>query len=188
MEYKIIRSARRTISMQITPDGLVVRAPMRASAAAIDSFVKAHERWAEKHLLEAKIAAKEAEESPLTGEDVKRLAGQAKKAIPGRVKYFAKKIGVEYGRITIRNQKTLWGSCSAKGNLNFNCLLMLAPPEVIDSVVVHELCHIKHRNHSRSFYAEVRKAYPEYDRWNAWLTKNGRALLARMAAGEDRNG
>ena len=67
-----------------------------------------------------------------------------------------------------------------QSNLNFNCLLMLAPPEVIDSVVVHELCHRKEMNHSPRFYAEVYRVFPEYDKWNKWLKENGGSLLSRM--------
>ena len=88
-------------------------------------------------------------------------------------------IGVTYKRITIRKQKSRWGSCSAKGNLNFNCLLMLTPPEVIDSVVVHELCHRKEMNHSQRFYEEVLRVFPEYKQWDRWLKKNGTAILLR---------
>ena len=113
-------------------------------------------------------------------EEIRKLADQALQVIPERVAYWAPKVGVRYGRITIRNQKTKWGSCSAKGNLNFNCLLMLTPPEVIDSVVVHELCHRKYMNHSAAFYEEVRRVYPEYDQWNRWLKKNGNTILRRM--------
>ena len=102
------------------------------------------------------------------------------KYIPERVAYYAPIAGVSYGRITIRNQKSRWGSCSAKGNLNFNCLLMLTPPEVIDSVVVHELCHRKEMNHSRRFYDEVLRVYPDYHIWNKWLKENGAAIMRRM--------
>ena len=94
--------------------------------------------------------------------------------------YYAPQIGVDYGRITIRCQRTRWGSCSAKGNLNFNCLLMLAPPEVLDSVVVHELCHRREMNHSPRFYALVLRVFPDYHRWDRWLKDNGPALMARI--------
>ena len=113
---------------------------------------------------------------PLSDEQIKALAKQAKKVIPDRVAYYARLVGVTYGRISIRNQKTRWGSCSAQGNLNFNCILMRAPIEVLDSVIVHELCHRKHMNHSAAFYAEVRRVYPEYDKWHKWLKKNGTHL------------
>ncbi len=113
-------------------------------------------------------------------DEIHGLADQALQVIPERVKYYAPLVGVTYGKITIRNQKTRWGSCSANGNLNFNCLLMLAPPEVIDSVVVHELCHRKHMNHSREFYEEVRRVYPEYDRCHKWLKEHGSELMRKM--------
>ena len=111
------------------------------------------------------------------------MAEKALQIIPERVKYYAPLVGVNYGRITIRNQKTRWGSCSEQGNLNFNCLLVMMPMEVLDSVVVHELCHRKHMNHSKEFYAEVYKVFPQYDKWNKWLKENGSSFICRMLAG-----
>ena len=108
------------------------------------------------------------------------MARRAAEVIPQRVAYFAQKIGVTYGRITIRNQKTRWGSCTAEGNLNFNCLLMEAPPEVLDSVVVHELCHRKEMNHSERFYAEVLRVFPDYWAQDKWLKENGHMLMAML--------
>lgn len=113
-------------------------------------------------------------------EELKALTERAKQVFPARAAYYAPLVGVSYGRITVRHQRTRWGSCSSKGNLNFNCLLMLAPPEVIDSVVVHELCHRKEMNHSKRFYAEVLRVFPEYRKWQKWLRMNGRALMRRM--------
>ena len=109
-----------------------------------------------------------------------RRRREAVRVIPARVAYFAPLVGVTYGRITIRNQRSRWGSCSSKGNLNFNCLLMLAPPEVLDSVIVHELCHRLEMNHSKRFYAHVHRVYPEYDRAHAWLKEHGTELMLRM--------
>ncbi len=97
--------------------------------------------------------------------------------------HFAPLVGVSYGRITIRNQRTRWGSCSGKGNLNFNCLLMLAPPEVLDYVVVHELCHRKEMNHSPRFWAEVARVLPDYQQRRRWLKEHGGALVQRMENG-----
>ena len=112
--------------------------------------------------------------------DIQELADRALETIPERVRYYAPLVGVTYGRIMIKNQKSRWGSCSSKGNLNFNCLLMLTPPEVLDSVVVHELCHRKVMNHSQKFYDEVLKVYPDYWKWTKWLKTNGDILMKRM--------
>ena len=113
----------------------------------------------------------------LPEEEVKSLADQALKVIPERVRHYAPIVGVTYGCITIRNQKTRWGSCSSKGNLNFNVALMLVPLEVMDYVVVHELTHRKEMNHSPRFWAEVERACPEYKKHRAWLKKEGSSIL-----------
>lgn len=109
----------------------------------------------------------------LSPQDIRALADQAMQIIPDKVRFYAEKIGVDYGRVTIRNQKTRWGSCSAKGNLNFNCLLMLAPEDVLDYVVIHELCHRKEMNHSPRFWSEVAKIMPDYKNSKIWLKENG---------------
>ncbi len=181
IEYELIRSDRKTVSLQIRGGALVVRAPRRAKQADIDRVVEEHRAWIEKHLAAAAEQKRQAEETPkLSYEEIQALAERALQVIPERVAYYAPKVGVTYGRITIRNQRSRWGSCSARGNLNFNCLLMLAPPEVLDSVVVHELCHRIEMNHSPRFYAEVYRVFPEYDRYHKWLKENGPALMARM--------
>ena len=94
-----------------------------------------------------------------------------------RVAYYAEKLGVSYGKITLRQQKTRWGSCAANGNLNFNWLLILAPPEVLDYVVVHELCHRREMNHSQAFWKEVEKILPDYRERQKWLKDNGWRLM-----------
>ena len=116
----------------------------------------------------------------LTQSELDALKKDAKRLIPERVRYYAARLGITYGRVAIRAQHSRWGSCSSKGNLNFNCLLMLTPPEVIDSVVVHELCHLKEMNHSRRFYDEVYRVYPEYDKWHRWLSDHGGAIMKRV--------
>ena len=181
-KVEIIRSKRKTLGLEIKPDGRVIaRAPMRMKQSEIDRFINEKSDWIEKHLQRLQAAQKQNGAEKLTDAEIQALADKALKYIPQRVEYYAKIIGVDYGRITIRNQKTKWGSCSSKGNLNFNCLLMLTPPEVIDSVVVHELCHRKEMNHSKRFYDEVLKAYPEYKKWNKWLKDNGSAIMSRMS-------
>ena len=179
--YQLIRSDRTTISLELTSRGLVVRAPYAMSKQQIDQFVKSKEAWIARHQakMEEQMRTRPAE-ARLSMDEIRDLADLALKVIPERVAYYAPLVGVTYGRIAIRNQRSRWGSCSSKGNLNFNCLLMLTPPEVLDSVVVHELCHRKEMNHSQAFYAEVLRVFPEYKKWYGWLKENGAALMRRM--------
>lgn len=181
MEYTLIKSKRRTISLEVREDGLIVRAPKRTSKREADEFVRKHEQWIIKK--RGQIAARKAQEQSvprLSEEEFQTLAEQARAVIPERVDHYARIMGAHYGRITLRCQKTRWGSCSAKKNLNFNILLMLTPPEVLDSVVVHELCHLFEMNHSARFYERVYAVFPDYDRWNRWLKENGRLIMARV--------
>ena len=178
-EIEVRRSRRKTLSVEIRPDGgVLVRAPMYVPQYEIRKFVQQQEAWIEKH--REKVLRREQEEAPdkvLTEEEIRKLADQALQVIPERVAYWAPKVGVRYGRITIRNQKTKWGSCSSKGNLNFNCLLMLAPEAVRDYVVVHELCHRKQMNHSEAFWAEVERVLPRYREARKWLKTHGQELM-----------
>lgn len=181
MEYELIRSNRKTIAAEIKQNRLIIRAPRFASEATIRRFLKENQHWIETHVEQAHARQALADATPkLTEENVKALAKAAKRVIPARVAYFAPQVGVTYNRIAIRTQRSKWGSCSSLGNLNFNCLLMLAPPEVLDSVVVHELCHRKEMNHSKAFYAEVLRVFPDYKKWNKWLKENGPLLLMRL--------
>jgi predicted metal-dependent hydrolase len=183
-EYDIVRSSRKTLSLQMKPDGhLVVRAPHRTSDRQIRQFVESSSAWIQKHreLIEQRRRQEEMNPPPaITKETLERLRSLASETIPPRVSYYANLMGVSYGRITIRAQKSRWGSCSAKGNLNFNCLLMLTPPEVQNYVIVHELCHRKQMNHSPAFWREVEQIMPEYRRHRLWLKKNGGALIRSM--------
>ena len=184
MDYKfeLIRSGRKTLGLEIKPDGkIIVRVPYLMKSREIENFIESKSAWIEKHLQKLQEAQnRQGTVDKLSYDDIRSLTDKALEYIPKRVEYFAVLVGVDYGKITIRNQKTKWGSCSSKGNLNFNCLLMLTPPEVIDSVVVHELCHRKEMNHSKHFYDEVLRVYPDYKKWNKWLKDNGSAIMARM--------
>lgn len=181
ISYRLVKSNRKRISLEINENGLTIRAPKWASNREINDFILKNEAWITKNLEKYNKRKQEYENiEKLTNEELQALADKAMDYIPKRVAYYAEKIGVTYGRITIRNQKTRWGSCSSKGNLNFNCLLMLTPSEVIDSIVVHELCHRIEMNHSDRFYAEVLKAYPDYYKWNKWLKENAGKIMHRM--------
>lgn len=182
LEYTVIRSGRKTIELKLKRDGtLEIRAPWLVRQEEIEKIILSKRDWILKHQRKQIRLGKPMERGQrLNSSELKELANQAKKVIPGRVEYYAAKIGVNYGRITIRSQRTRWGSCSSRGNLNFNCLLMLAPIEVLDSVIVHELCHRKEMNHSAKFYEEVLRVYPDYKIWNHWLKEHGSELMDRL--------
>lgn len=181
MEFEVIRSNRKSMAVEIKLNKLIIRAPMQATNEDINSFMLKNKAWIEKNLAKAQAQQQAAASiKKLTMDEIRQLADKALEIIPGRVNYYAPLVGVTYGRITIRNQRSKWGSCSSKGNLNFNCLLMLTPPEVIDSVVVHELCHRKEMNHSDRFYSEVLRVFPDYWKWDRWLKDNGNILMAMM--------
>lgn len=181
MEYTLKRSKRKTVSVEVRDGEVIVRAPLRMPKRDIAAFVDKHEDWIRKQLDRSRIQQAQLENvGKLTEAELDALYRRAKEYLPDRVRYYADMLGVSFGRITIRCQKTRWGSCSAKKNLNFNCLLMLTPPEVIDSVVVHEVCHLREMNHSKRFYALVLQLCPDYRARDKWLKENGKLLMARV--------
>ena len=181
LQLNIIHSSRKSIAIELKPGVLIVRAPKGMSHREINAFLESKYSWIEKHLakMEERQEALEKVE-PFIMNEIHELADKALIVIPERVKKYAQIVGVDYGRITIRNQRSRWGSCSSKGNLNFNCLLMLFSDEVIDYVVVHELCHRKYMNHSAAFYAEVEQVLPEYRKCQKCLKENGGLYLNRL--------
>ena len=182
IDIKIIRSSRRTLAIEIRPDmQVIVRAPYRVPNSYIQQFVSGRVDWIVEHLKKMEQKNRQHKNAlpvkKLSNNEIKELADKAAAYIPERVAHFAPLVGVSFNRITIRNQRTRWGSCSSKGNLNFNCLLMLAPSEVIDYVVVHELCHRKEMNHSARFWNEVARILPDYKTQEKWLKTHGGGLM-----------
>ncbi|MBP3683848.1 MAG: M48 family metallopeptidase [Oscillospiraceae bacterium] len=175
--YTLIRSARKTLSIQITPAGeVLLRCPNRMPKREAEAFLNSKQSWVEKHLSRCRPLP------PLTEPELQWLTDAAKEDLIPRVCRLAAQIGVSYGRVTIRSQHTRWGSCSAKGNLNFNCLLMLCPEEIRDYVVIHELCHRKELNHSPAFWTEVERSCPMYRTHRQWLKEHGAELIGRLPA------
>ena len=175
--YQIVKSDRKTIAIQIKPDGqVVVRCPKRMRVEEAKRFVESKADWIEKHL--AKRTPQDV--AKYTPKEIEQLREAARKLVTERVRYYSPIIGVTYGQIAIRTQHTRWGSCSSKGNLNFNCLLTLVPPEVLDYVVVHELCHRKELNHSDRFWNEVRRIIQNYKVQRKWLKDYGSPLISRL--------
>lgn len=185
-DIEIIRSDRRTVALEVRRDlSVVVRAPRRMPRAEIMRFVESEEARIEPHiaLMRQKILAAEARRAQtprFTDAEIRGLAERALELIPPRVAHFAPLVGVTFGRMTVRAQRTRWGSCSSSGNLNFNCLLALVPPAVLDYVVVHELCHRLEMNHSPRFWQEVGRVMPDYEEHKKWLRENGAALIERL--------
>lgn len=181
----LIRSARRTIAIQISPDGSVtVRAPRRCSRAVLDEFVAEKREWITRKQEELRERAalrqeKEEQQPRLSEAEYQRYRELAGRVIARRAEDYARQMQVTYKRITIRDQKTRWGSCSVKGNLNFNWRLILAPEEVLDYVVVHELAHLKEMNHSGRFWKQVETVMPDFAKHRLWLKQNGDMLMGR---------
>lgn len=155
-------SKRKTLGLQVKSDGTVaVRAPLRVSDETIRFFIEKHIEWI---LRKRKLWTAQTHDPSTCLPEVVTAAGkrQIRQLITQRVAYYAEVMGIAYGRITMRNQRTRWGSCSSDGNLNFNCRLLFVPPELVDYVVVHELAHRRHMDHSPAFWQEVEKYMPDY--------------------------
>lgn len=103
---------------------------------------------------------------------------QAELILPEIVEFYSKAMNIPYEKLKIKNQKTRWGSCSSKGNINLNWKIIMGPNQVIAYVIIHELSHLKHMNHSSDFWQTVETYFPEYKKWKKWLSENGRFLLA----------
>lgn len=179
---EVRRSKRKSAAIKITADmQIVVFVPLYVSDNEIERMVISKSKWIDEHMLKVQSTIDERSKlEKITFEQVKELEDQAVEYIPKRVKYYAEKENFVYNKITIKNLLSRWGSCSTKGNLNFNCLLMLTPDYVIDYIVVHELCHLREMNHSEKFWAEVEKIMPDYQRAELWLKQNGGNLISRM--------
>lgn len=160
MEYKVVYSGRKTVSLNVKDGELIVRAPYGTGKKRIEEILLSHGAWIEKHI-ERQRKKKEKYDS-VAEEKIAALRKSAKKAIPAKVEYYSKIMGLKYGRITITGAKTRFGSCSSKGNLAFSYYLMLYPDEAIDYVVVHELAHLVEMNHSPAFYNVVASVFPDY--------------------------
>ena len=183
---RLIRARRKTLFIRITQEGnLEIRAPLGMPKGEIEAFLKEKAQWIETHRAKVLAEYAQGQEAPLGEEEILTLAEQMRQRLPEKLNRHAASMGVTFGRVTIRCQQTRWGSCSGKGNLNFNCLLMLAPEEVLDYVVVHELAHRKQMNHSALFWQEVAREYPDYKKSLRWLKDRGGALLSRARAGKD---
>lgn len=161
--YTLIRSARRTVSLEITPDlQVVVRAPQRMRVEDIDRFVREHEGWIAKHTVIVQRRQAAAEARAVTPEEEAELRQRAAEVIPARVAHYSALMGLTPTTVRITSARKRFGSCSGKNGLCFSWRLMQYPPEAIDYVVVHELAHIRHHDHSPAFYALIERYMPDH--------------------------
>jgi len=170
---KIIRSHRKTLALEISSDAsLIIRAPRLMPLFLIKKFVQKKQNWITKKqkLIQTRNQTK------AQGQQIKISKEQALKKIALRVKYYSSLTGFKYKQIKITSAQKRWGSCSAQNNLNFPQRLALAPDKVIDYVIVHELCHIKHKNHSKNFWNEVAQIMPDYKKHRLWIKNHGYLL------------
>ncbi len=168
--YKLIRSDRRTLSMELSPEGeLILRAPRRMPLSQIEGFIGSHETWIREHREKIRRRADFDREHYSTEEQITHLIDQAKAILPAKTEYWAKVMGVTPAGVRISRAQKRFGSCSATDRIAYSYRLMAYPEEAIDYVVVHELAHIRHKNHSPDFYAFVARFLPDYKRRDAIL-------------------
>ncbi len=161
MEIKLIRSRRRTASLEVRPDlTVVVRAPLEMPEAEVRRFVRSHSDWLEEHL--RRMAERRAAHPEPSPERARELIGLAKEILPGKVAHYAAVMGLSPTGITITGARTRFGSCSPKNRLCFSWRLMDYPEAAVDYVVVHELAHIRHKNHGPAFHALVASVLPDH--------------------------
>ena len=178
----VTRSRRRTISIEVDRSGMLkIKAPYFTPNMEILRFVRKNLNWIAKQLDRAEKRAKADENTvPLGDGEIKTLMKEALAVIPPRAEQLAGLMGVTFGRITIRCQKTRWGSCSSKGNISLNCLLMLVPEKTRDYVIVHELAHTREMNHSARFWSIVEEMVPDHREHRKWLRTEGEAVISRV--------
>jgi predicted metal-dependent hydrolase len=168
MDYDIIYSKRKTISLVIKDEKLVVRAPIGTRKSRIKKIVDEHSLWIEKGMEKSRERAKK---NDISLEEEKELRKLAKKILPAKTAYYANIMGLKYGRITITGAKTRFGSCSSEGNISYSFRLMKYPEAAIDYVVVHELAHLIEMNHSPRFYKIIEGILPDYKERKKLLKK-----------------
>lgn len=168
MEYQVIRSDRKTLSLEVTRDcRVVVRVPRRVSQRQIDRFVEQHQPWLQEALTRQQARATTHPEP--NDQEIQRLKALAKELLPEKVAAFGQRMGLQPSGITITGARTRFGSCSPKNRLCFSWRLMQYPEEAIDYVVVHELAHLVHRNHGPAFHALVESVLPDHRQRRALL-------------------
>ena len=168
MEYNIVRSNIKNIYIQIKNGEVIVKAPKRVSEKYIKEVVAKKEKWITKKLEEDKVKReKQKHEKPITQQEAIEL----KQIVLESANKYGKSIGEFPNQVTIKNMKYAWGSCTSKRNIAINMKLARMKKEIIEYVVLHELCHLKYMNHSEDFWRLVEKNMPNYKKLRKELKK-----------------
>lgn len=184
-DYEVFRSKRKTYSLSLNENGiLTIRVPLYVSDGEVEQILRGKQFWITDRLAEYEERKSRRPVSEYTQTQrlalEKRYKEAAREYIPKRADYYLAAYPYlfprSYSRISVREQKTRWGSCSSKGTLSFNWKLMLAPPAILDYVIVHELCHLAHMNHSERFWSSVAAVLPDYKERRKWLKEHGNEL------------
>ncbi len=161
MEYKIVRSRRRSVALEIQKDGsLLVRAPLLMGKREIEKFVSGHQEWVQKKLKEREERKKWL--PSIIPEMEYQCREKAKNLLPPLIERYGEMLGVQPTRVTVTGAQKRFGSCSSKNTICFSWRLMAYPQAAIEYVVVHELAHILHHNHSKAFYQTIETVLPDY--------------------------
>ena len=170
-DYRVVRSKRKSLALEVTRDlEVIVRAPFFVTEAQIERFVEGHQQWLKKAI--DRVRERRENYTPLSEEQIAALKKAARDYIPAKVMEYSDIMGLKPIGIKITSARTRFGSCSGKNSLCFSYLLMQKPLEAVDYVIVHELAHIKHKNHGKQFYALVEKYMPDYRERNKMLKHN----------------
>ena len=163
MEYELIRSKRKTISIEVKNGGkIIVRAPLQSSEKVINAFIEKNSDWLKKAVEKSLRRQELASQYKIKEEDIPLYKEKAELYLPERTYYWSKITGLipSYVRITSAGKR--FGSCNGKNGICFSYRLMAYDEKVIDYVILHELCHIKHKDHSKAFYSLICQFMPDY--------------------------
>ncbi len=163
MDYELKRSNRKTMSIKITPDGkIIVSVPNATTRQRADEFVCVNKKWIDSALKKTALRKQNADRYKISAEDIPVYIQKAQEYLPARTKYWAEIMDLQPSYVHITKAEKRYGSCNAKKGICFSYRVMAYPPEVIDYVIIHELAHIKHLDHSAAFYKLVEKYMPDY--------------------------
>lgn len=174
MEYVLKKSKRKTLSIEINTDMIItVKVPLSCSQKEIESFVNSNRDWIEKSLLKIENRNKNAEAFKISEEEREKYIKKAKETLPQRVKYWSEITGLTPAYVKITSAEKRYGSCNGRNGICLSYRIMAYPKEAVDYVIVHELAHIKYKNHGRDFYKLIEKYLPEYKKYEKILKHQG---------------